>query len=156
MELAADTQLFAFRPYVQDDVPFIHSSWGTSYMEGANGHHQLTPDEFHAYHRPIRDRALSNPNCAAIICHATNDFAHIIGWILVEKPSRGSYLKLHYLYTKASFSGHGIATELIKMALPIRPVLYTHATIKARRIIKENWKANKNSFQRWIFCPHLV
>ena len=147
---------YSFRPYVPDDVNFIHSSWGSSYHDGVNGHHQLTPDEFHAYHRPIRDRVLSNPNSAAIVCHNKSDPDHIIGWILVEKPARGNYIKCHYVYVKSTFGGEGIATELMKMALPIRPVLYTHLTLKARRIMKENWKANKNTYERFHACHHLV
>lgn len=152
----AVTPVYAFRPYVQDDLNFIQSSWGVSYYDGVNGHHQLSPDEFHAYHRPIRDRILSNPNVAIIICHASNDPNHIIGWIVVEKPTRGNYLLCHYVYTKATFAGNGIANELIKMALPIRPVLFTHSTIKSKRIIKENWKSGKNSYSRWHQCPMLV
>lgn len=147
---------YSFRPYIQEDIPFIQSSWGISYYAGGRGHQQLDPDEFHKYHRPIRERALSNPNCAAIICVAKSDPSLIIAWILVEKPLDAPYLKLHYIYTKGAFMGQGIASELLNKALPIRPVLYTHRTQKAQRIIKENWKSGKQKYQRFIHAPHLV
>lgn len=147
--------VYEFRPYVSDDIPFIHSSWGTSYYEGGNGHKQLSPEEFHSYHRPIRERVLSNPNCTAIVCSNKDDPSHIIGWILVEKSSP-YFLKCHFLYVKATFQGNKIARELVKRGLPQRPVLYTHSTMKLRRIIKDNWRAEKNEFERFLFTPHLV
>lgn len=150
-----DKELFLFRPYTSDDLNFIHSSWGTSYLEGTQGHKQLKADEFHAYHRPIRDKVLSNPNATAIVCAAKSDPTTILGWILVEK-NEDPYMRLHFIYIKGSFQGNGIAKDLIRLALPIRPVLYTHSTQKARRIMKENWQSSRNDYERWFFCPHLI
>ena len=154
--MSESVDLYEFRSYVPDDIPFIQSSWGNSYYVGVSGHQQLSPEEFHSYHRPIRERALSKPNIAAIVCHAKADPSTILGWILVEKPNDLPYLTLHYLYVKASVQGNHLGSELVRMALPIRPILYTHSTTKARRIIKENWKANKEDYARWLFCPHLI
>jgi len=100
--VSTNADLYIFRPYTPDDVNFINNSWGNSYYEGSNGHKQLDATEFHAYHRPIRDRALANPNCAAIICASKEDETTILGWILVEKPKDSPYLKLHFLYVKAA------------------------------------------------------
>lgn len=153
--MSTETELFSFRPYKPDDVPFIHSSWGTSYYEGNPGHKQQNSDEFHSYHLPIRNKVLNNPKATAIVCAANNDQDTILGWILVEK-NEDPYIKLHYIYVKGALQGNGIAKQLIHMALPIRPVLYTHSTQKWRRIMKENWKANKNDYDRFFFCPHLI
>ncbi len=147
---------YTFRPYLPTDIPFIHSSWGASYFEGVRGHKQLNEVEFHSHHRPIREKALNNPNCAAIVCCSKNDPDHIIGWILVEKPNESPYIVLHYLYIKNTFQREGIGKELLKAALPIRPVLYTHATDKSKRIMKENWKANRADFDRFFPTPHLI
>lgn len=155
MSVEAD-KAYTFRSYVPNDVNFIQSSWGISYFEGTPGHKQLSPEEFHKYHRPIRERALANPNVAAIICQAKNDPDHIIGWILVEKPPETPFMLCHYIYVKSTFHGEGIARELVKIALPIRPVLFTHQTQKSKRIMKENWKAKKNEFDRWFNVPHIV
>lgn len=146
---------YIFRPYTTDDIPFILSSWGSSYFEGTSGHKQLQPDEFHHYHRPIRDRVLSNPNATAIVCVSKDDPSTILGWILVEK-NQDPFIRLHYLYVKGSLQGEGLGNKLLKIALPIRPVIYTHSTQKARRIMKENWKSGKNEYERWFFCPHLI
>ena len=153
--MSTNADLFIFRPYTPDDVNFITNSWGISYLEGTAGHKQLTPDEFHHYHRPIRDKVMGNPNATAIVCASKEDPTTILGWILVEK-NQDPYIRLHYLYTKATFQGEGIATRLMQMALPIRPVIYTHSTSKARRIMKENWKSGREDYSRFFFCPHLV
>lgn len=154
--MSSEADLYRFRPYQPDDVAFIQSSWGHSYYEGGAGHQQLTPQDFHSYHRPIREKALNNPNVAAIVCVTRDAPETILGWILVEKPNQSPYIMLHYLYVKAAVQREGIGSELMKMALPIRPVLYTHSTIKARRIVKENWKAQKNTYDRFHFTPHFV
>lgn len=154
--MSNEAALYTFRPYDPSDLNFINSSWGNSYYEGLNGHKQLDAEEFHSYHRPIRERTLAKSNVTAIVCAAANDSSTILGWILVEKPVASPYMKLHFLYVKAALKGHGIARELVKMALPTRPIIYTHSTAKARSIIRENWKANKNEFDRWFYCAHLI
>ena len=155
MYVSIDDSPYLFRPYNDSDVAFIHSSWGMSYYQGGQGHAQVQPDEFHQYHRPIRDRVLSNPNATAIVCVSKEDPSTILGWILVEK-NQDPYMRLHYLYVKGSLQGEGLGRKLMEMALPVRPVIYTHSTQKARRIMKENWKANKNEYDRFFFCPHLI
>lgn len=151
-----EKKLYTFRPYQASDIPFIQSSWATSYYEGVNGHKQFPTDEFHKSHRPIREKILSNPEATAIICSNIEDNDHIIGWILVEKPKNIPAIKLHYIYVKNAFQGLGIGLELIKMAIPIRPVLYTHCTSRSRKIMKNNWKQGRNDFDRWFLCPHLL
>lgn len=149
-------QLFEFRSYQADDVNFIHDSWKKSYYEWGTGHNLLGFSSFDTYHRPIRDKILNNPNVAIVMASAAKDPSTILGWIAVEKPNTSDYTLLHYIYIKASVLGEGIATDLVNRTVHIKPVLYTHSTVKARRIIRDNWRAEKNYFDLWHYTPHLI
>lgn len=131
---AAD--VYSLRPHRDTDLNFIQNSWGSSYYKGADFVNFLSPKEFNAQHRPIREELLLNPNVAIIIACNANDEDLILGWILVEKP-KGEGLILHYLYVKEAFKGEGIADELIKKALPNKPIMVTHMTDRARKIIRK-------------------
>lgn len=143
---------FEFRPYVQDDIPFIQSSWGSSYFDGGPIKLHLSPTEFHEFHRPIRTHFFMRERATAIVCVWKKDPNLIIGWIAVEKPRTSKGLVLHYLYVKQAFKHEGVAQKLIKMALPDRPVFYTHSTEKASRIMRKN----SEYFTEFIFAPHLI
>jgi RimJ/RimL family protein N-acetyltransferase len=139
-----------FRPHTQEDIPFLHHSWATSYFKGSGASKWLTPKEFHAFHRPIRERFFSKPTGTVIVCSPPDDHWHIIGWIGVEKIH--SALILQYLYVKESFKGRGIAKELVRRALPTSPVLYTHLTDRASKIMSKKF-IQLSDFKH---VPHLV
>lgn len=143
---------FEFRPYVPGDIPFIQSSWGSSYYDGTGIKHDLSPQEFHEFHRPIREHFLNRPTAAVIVCAWQKDPDTIIGWIAVEKPRKSPGLVLHYIYVKQAFKGEKIAQKLVQMALPMRPIFYTHLTEKANKIMRKN----AEDFTEFIFVPHLV
>lgn len=145
---------YYFRAYSEMDVPFIQNSWGTSYYHGLDSHKLLSSDEFHKRHRPIRERFLNNPDATIIVCCSKEDKDLIIGWIGVEKPETSRGLILHYLYVKHAFKNEGIATELLQMALPDRPVLYTHLTNQAKKILFKHKGSGR--FERFIHLPHIV
>lgn len=140
-----------FRSFNADDINFIQSSWGSSYYKGNYGNRSLSPEDFHAYHRPIRERFLyARPNATIIVCSSPEDPGLIIGWIAVERCP--SALILQYLYVKSAFKGEGIGALLIKRALPGSPVLYTHMTDQASRIMAKKYDA----FKQFRYVPHLV
>lgn len=154
--MTAEEKPYLFRPYVLSDIPFIQSSWGTSYHDGVNGHKLITPEEFHSYHRPIREKILNKPNIAVIVCASKDDNDLIIGYSIVEKPKESHGVLLHYLYVKQAFKGQQIATELLAKSISEKPVLYTHSTIAAGRIIYKYKLKGKEEFERFLFCPHLI
>lgn len=141
-----------FRPFVKGDLNFVSNSWGSSYYKGASYQKHLTPDEFHKHHRPIRDKFFANPSGAIIVCASKSDENIIIGWAAVEKPEANALI-LHYVYVKQAFKGWGIANELVERALPERPVLFTHLTERAERIM---YSSPNNKFQDFYYCPHLT
>lgn len=139
-----------FRGYTEDDIPFLHSSWGSSYYKGSLANQHLSPEEFHAYHRPIRERFFQKPNATVIVAANPEDSWEIAAWIAVEKSA--SALILQYLYVKSAFKGHGVASQLIKRALPSTPILYTHMTERASRIMARNY----SKYREFKHVPHLV
>lgn len=139
-----------FRPYRPEDVPFLHDSWGTSYFDGSFAKKSLTPDEFHRFHRPIRERFFASPDSAVIVCSPDDDGWLIIGWIAVQRLPSG--IIVQYLYVKSAFKKQGIAEQLIKRAVPCPHVFYTHLTDRASRIISKK----QEQFRQWRHLPHLV
>lgn len=140
--------MFIFRPYEPQDLNFIQSSWGSSYYKGSDFHHSMSPETFHNYHRPIRERILSQPTLAIIICSSKEDPSQIIGWIAVEPLFKRESMIIHYIYVKQLYKDEGIATELFGKVIHTRPVFMSHMTDKAWRIVAE-----KKDF---IYCPHLI
>lgn len=151
-EVDLDLAEFEFRPYVLDDIPFIQSSWGSSYYAGGSIRTHLSPEEFHDFHRPIREHFFSRPTATAIVCVWKKDPSLIIGWIAVEQPKKSPGMILHYLYVKQAFKHEGVARKLLRMALPTKPVLYTHRTDKAEKLMKKH----DDFFKQYIFAPHLI
>lgn len=141
---------FTFRPHSGEDMPFLHDSWGSSYFKGTNAHKHLSPEEFHSFHRPLRERFFSKPNTCVIVCTPSDDPWLILGWIAVEKIATG--LILQYIYVKGAFKTQGIAEQLIKRAIPTAPVFFTHLTERAARIMSKK----QEQLGGWKHFPHLV
>lgn len=152
MTEAEDTP-YLFRPYTFDDIPFLHSSWGSSYYTGAGYKQFLTPEEFHSFHRPKRERVFNCDKSTVIVCASKENEDLIIGWIAVEKPKSSGGLILHYLYVKQAFKGEGIASGLVQRGLPQRPVMMSHLTERAEKIIKQN---KDNDFKDFHYRPQLT
>ncbi len=143
---------YAYRPYCPDDIPFIHSSWGSSYYKGAGYKDLLSPKEFHEHHRPIRERFFQFNGSAIIVCIAKSDPTHILGWCAIEKPPMSGGMILHYIYTKQAFKGEKIATGLLAHLDESMPIMYTHITDRAAKIMDKKHEL----FKDWHFCPHLT
>lgn len=154
MEAVLAEALYTFRPYTQDDIPFIQNSWATSYFKGGNYIQHLTPDEFHATHRPIRECFFMRPTATAIVCVAREDENTILGWVALEKPTESQGVILHYLYVKDAFREQGIATELLEFATREfkGPRMFTHKTHRASVIMQKK----RPRFVEYIFYPHLI
>lgn len=87
---------------------------------------------------------------AAIVCASNNDPTLILGWIVVETPYEERGLILHYIYVKEAFKREGIGTELFNRAIVSKPVLFTHLTEKASKILIHK---NKDKMR---YIPHLI
>lgn len=147
MGLEADSDL-VYRPYTVDDVPFIYSSWGSSYYKGSNSHKQnLSPKEFHTLHRPAIDQFFSRPTATTIVVHQAGEPWVIIGWIAVEVLD--TKLVIHYIYIKSDFRRRGILWGLISSIDQGKPIIYTHLTDRAAKIMARN----QSKYKRFTYLP---
>lgn len=147
---------FELRPYTKDDINFICSSWGTSYYKGSQSHKFISPEEFHFFHRPLRDRFFLRPSATVVICSNTEDPTHILGWIALEKDWTTEHIQrtiLHYIYVKDALRAKGIATELLTKTIPQNShVIYTHKTSQASALLK----IKPQLFLNYNYQPHLT
>lgn len=144
---AAEPKAYDFRPYVKDDLNFISNSWAVSFYSGIEHKDSVLLATFHRIHRPKRDAFFQNPSAAIIVCCSKQDPNLIIGWIAAEQIETDLNV-LHYIYVKQAFKGEGIAKELISKTFRKNPIVYTHSTEKAERIL------DKQS-RRFIYMPYL-
>lgn len=143
---------YLFRPYLHDDIPFIQSAWGTSYYNEGYGNTLLSLKEFHGRHRPIREAILSKPNIAVIVCCSKEDKDTLLGFSIIEKPEESPLIILHYIYVKSDFRDKGLGKELLFKAIKLRPVLYTHLTMGASKILRRR----SSDLDRFIYTPHII
>lgn len=148
---AEDNETHTFRPYTTTDIPFVQNSWGSSYYKGSSYHTVLTPDEFHAFHKITRDSFFHRPQAAVILCVSKEDPDLIMGWIAVEKPVKSPGIVIHYVYVKQAFKGLGMASALLEKVCGDGPVLFTHLTERANRMMIRN----PDKFQDFFYAPHL-
>lgn len=140
-----------FRPYNHEDLNQILSSWGSSFYKGKKSHRLLSPDDFHSFHRPIRDRFFLKPNTTVIVCCPEIDPWLVAGWIALEILA-SSKLVLHYIYVKEGFRNEGIASELMKRAIGSSSVVMSHLTDRGVKILDKN----KEKYEGFHYIPHLV
>lgn len=140
---------YSIRGFHPDDIPFLHSSWGSSYYTGATYNKFLGPGEFHKHHRPIRESIFDRPCSSFDIVCSTDDPGLIMAWMSWEKPEDEDFILIHYLYVKQAFKGEGLARELLLRFKDVKPVLITHLTEQAERIIHKN-------HLKLFYCPHLT
>lgn len=139
-----------YRPYSESDIPFIRSSWANSYYKGCTNHKDIDPQEFHRMHRLLIDRFFERSNGTVVVVHFENEPDIIMGWIAVEIIS--THMIIHYVYIKNSFKQMGILDNLIKRVnSKNKPIIITHLTDKARRIIQNNQK-----YRDCKYIPHLT
>jgi hypothetical protein len=142
-----------YRSYCEDDIAFIRSSWANSYYKGSSSNKAISPEDFHKFHRPLIDRFFSRETATVIICHAEGEENLIIAWIAVEVLS--THLVIHYVYVKNTFKCEGfhISTKLVeKVNAKNKPIIFTHLTDKAIKIMQ----SNQQKYKRFIYIPHLT
>ncbi len=146
--LELETKDIVFRPYVPEDRAFIDNSWATSYYSACRIKDLLSPEDFHFFHRRLRERFFLRPSATVIVAESDG---LIVGWIAVEVLPNCT--ALHYIYVKSSYRREfGIAGALFTRALPLGAVVYTHFTPKAAKIMA----ANQERFRNFRFNPHLT
>ena len=145
--------LLTFRAPLPDDLAFVKSSWAKSYYDGNPFRRWLTPEDFHGFHRPQRDRFFAKPNTTVIVCADSTDINVIVGWIAVEVIPAGFILQ--YIYVKSDFKKQGIARELVSRAIPSSKVFYTHITGIGKTIMRKDLETKKE-MAGYRYVPHLV
>ena len=110
----------------------------------------VSSEKFNEQHRPIRENILNRPTAAAIIACNKKEEDQILGWMLVEK-TKSPGMTLHYIYVKGPFKEWGVSDQLLK-ALPDKPVMVTHMTDRARKIIMNK----KKDFKDFVYAPNTV
>lgn len=142
---------YTFRPFGPEDRPFVESSWASSYYSACRIKDLLSPDDFHAFHRPLRARFFERPTSVVIIACMPDNADSILGWVAVE--GLPNCMALHYVYVKSTFRGeYGIFRELLARSLTPGPVLYTHCTPRFQKILRSNFEL----FRDFQFVPHLT
>lgn len=141
---------FVFRPYRPEERAFIESSWAQSYFSACRIKDLLSPEEFHKFHRPLRDRFFCRPTATVIVACGAEDPDVVIGWAAVEILPNCTCL--HYVYVKATFRREwGVARGLLSRALPPGPVIYSHLTSKAMKILS----LHQDYFKDFRYVPHI-
>lgn len=143
--------VFTLRPYRASDINLIQNSWSSSYYKGAEYVGFMSPKEFNQQHRPIREEILRRPSATIIVACNSKDEDLILGWVLVEKREEPGIV-LHYLYVKEAFKGWDVSDELLKKALPDKPIMVTHMTDRARKIIGKK----KALFKDYVYAPDTI
>ncbi len=142
--------MYTFRPHTDNDFAFIQSSWGRSYYEGAGYRRFQFPKEFHERHRPIREAFFKRSSAQVIVCVSKDNPDVIIGWLAYEMNPEWKYTLLHYVYVKQAFKGFKLASQLLAQMKTKDPILFTHLTDKADRIMY------KKRYPNYYFAPHLT
>lgn len=138
-----------FRAAGAEDLPFVMDSWGRSYRRGNKAFAALSPDDFHRFHRPIRERILARASC--LIAAGEGEPWLILGYVVHE--SIPSCDILHYVYVRDTFKkDFGLAASLVNRAIKKSPCFYTHLTHRASRILA----AKASDLKAFHFAPHLL
>jgi hypothetical protein len=128
-----------FRQMIEDDRPFIDNSWASSFYSSCRIKDFVSPNTFHSFHRPVRDRFLAKPTARIVVCECDG---LILGWAAAEDIENCTLL--HYVYVKSMYrKEYGIASQLVSRLVPSGNVIYSHNTRAASEIIKGkglNWK----------------
>jgi len=114
------------RPASEADKPFIFSSWLRHYKNRSYFAKRIRNSIYYKWHHLIVERALSSPNCVAMIAHPENEPDVILGFVVGEKSDEASVL--HFIYVKPAFKRMGIAKHLLKKSGLENSDFFTHWT----------------------------
>ena len=129
----------AFRPAADADVPLILNSWLMSYRNSAFA--KAIPNDVYFGDNGHRGRILSllAGEPYLLVACSPEDEDDVRGWICATVPAERGELTdhavVHYVYVKQIWRRHGIATRLLKLAVPEGvPVVATHDMPVARKL----------------------
>lgn len=143
---------YKIRPYKAEDIPFIQSSWGSSYYKGVHYRYLIGPEEFHQFHRPIRERFFLRRGSTVMVCCASENEDLIMAWLAIERPQFTELLILHYLYVKEAFKGEKLATALLNSLTHKGEIFFTHSTERLEKIMNRNFE----KYSKHVYAPHLT
>lgn len=123
-------ELVVYRPLVADDVPFVFSSWLKSYREEMRD----VPGKVYFHHHQALIQKLLEKAAVYVAANA-EDPSQILGYLACQNI-RG-VLVVHYLYVKAPFRNHGIASSLLQRARAgVVGIQHSHQTDAGARLMK--------------------
>lgn len=119
------------RTPVQDDMPFIYSSWLKSYR-GTDFAKNITNSVYYEYHHNVIEDLINNSTI--VLATDINDTTHIMAYIIAAKIN--GLLTVHYLYVKHTYRRLGIGKTLFSIfdKDTDSPICYTHETSLGGRI----------------------
>jgi len=139
---------FVLREAGQPDMPYVLSSWISSYRDHTLSRlvRAIPSPEYHPRWNRIAQDLIARSR--VLLAAAPEDESVILGWICFEesRPRR-----LHYLHVKRAFQRLGLARALMAAAdIDLRdetPVLYSHKTTPLEACRPP---------QSWTFAPWML
>lgn len=126
------------RQGIEQDVPFVISSWLKSYRQ-SNSASSMEGDTYFSTHGKAIKHLLPYFR-SAIACDPDN-IQDIYGYIVYHESV--SVPIIHYIYVKKHFRTMKIATRLLDIALDgSKEFITTHATEKGRELFESTKKKN--------------
>lgn len=141
----SDIMLRAAKP---SDVPFLTSTWLKSYRD-APAVRGVPNRVYYYYHHKVLEALLTR--CTVMVACYDHTPDQILGYVCAELFD--SALVVHYVYTKQTFRGFGVARKLVKHLIDAEKppaVLYTHKTKDVFPIER------KMKGEGWIFHPYML
>lgn len=121
------------RKATEADVPFIFSSWLKSYRQSPTVRNIANTSYYTEHHKVIENLLQS---CEVYVACKDTDTAEIYGFICAEVVS-GIFV-LHYVYTKHTYRGLGIANQLLSAyERADGAAMYTHFTMPATKLAEK-------------------
>lgn len=132
------------RPAMEEDIPFIFSTWLKSYRDSLFAQN-ISTTIYYAEHHKVVERLLKS--CSVFVACDDKDVSQLYGYICAENID--SILVVHYTYVKHSFRWLGIGRQLLNAIEhdQTKVSIFTHNT-KICRIL-----ANKFNF---VHSPYIA
>lgn len=117
-----------------DDLDFIYSTWLKNYYSSSLFAKRTPRLIFFKKHHDVIDRLLER-GAVVLVAAAEDDPNTIIGYLAYETEEPC----VHFLYTKSSFRGFGVARALLeKSGLALNKIKCSHWTFVVDELIKKH------------------
>lgn len=144
--MRCQVKLWKLRQSRDEDQSFIFSSWLKSYRNCSVAAGIPNTIYFDKQHATI-SRLLEKPTTLAIVACDPNDESTIYGYIIAELDA--SDMVLHWIYTKHSFRGFGLARALVDEIATVK-VDRTYYTTRTRQASDK--EMIYDPFKLWRHC----